>query len=219
MNYGAAPIRDEADMQARISTLATRAYGLLHYHTHDSRRSQSGFPDSVFVGRAVLFRELKLNRRSKISAAQKQWISRLETAGADAGIWYADDYTSGLVDDQLHDIAPRDARPRRRATPPMSARLAKRLYLKTSDNQARAALLWEAGVASVEHGMWIARAHEILAIVAAELPAGGDEHHEWLGAHNLRGRASITDIFKALHSDLITKADAGEFLTEPDRRS
>jgi hypothetical protein len=219
VSYGITVLRDEADLQARIGTLATRVHGLLHYHTHDSRRSTSGFPDSVFVGRTVLFRELKMTRRSKISQAQKDWLARLTLAGADAGIWYAEDYHSGLVDEQLRDAAPRDPRlQKRRVQPPMAMRLAKRLYLKTSDNQARAALLWEAGVASVEHGRWLARAHEILAIVAAELPAGEDEHLDWLAAHTLTHRAGAAAILQAVKSDLTAQAEASQLLAEPDSR-
>ncbi|MET0702475.1 MAG: hypothetical protein ABWY93_22700 [Mycobacterium sp.] len=219
MNYGAQPLKDEADFQARVGRLATTIHDLLHYHTHDSRRSSSGFPDSVFVGRRVLFRELKMTRRSKISQAQKDWIDRLRAAGADAAIWYAEDYHSGLVDEQLRDAAHRtEIRQVRRVYPPLEMRLAKRLYLKTTGGDpARSALLWEAGVASVEHGAWIARAHEILAIVAAELPEGEGEHTAWLRAHSITD-GTVAAIFTALKTDLTTPADPSELLAEPHRR-
>lgn len=208
VSYAGTAIRDEADLQNRVARLATVGHGLLHYHTHDSRRSESGFPDCVFVGRAVVFRELKMTRRSKISDEQKKWIARLTAAGANAGIWYAEDYHSGLIDEQLRDAAPRDPQPGRRRDdhPPLAMRLAKRLYLKAGgDNTAKAALLWEAGVAAVEHGTWIARAHEILAIVAAELPTGDREYADWQAARNLRD-AGVATVLAAIKSDLTAQA-------------
>lgn len=54
----------EAVLQAQIEQLA-RTLGWLVYHTHDSRRSQAGFPDLVLVHarqRRVLWRELKTQK-------------------------------------------------------------------------------------------------------------------------------------------------------------
>lgn len=221
----AVPFRDEAQLQAAVAALATRRYELLHYHTHRSDRSVPGFPDSVFVGRAVLFRELKLHRRSRVSADQQVWIQRLRDAGADAGFWYGEDYHSGLIDEQLRDASLRtggghgSSLRRRTQGPPLVMRLAKRLYLKTGDNPARAALLWEAGVASVEHGTWIARAQEILAIVIAELPAGVEEHREWLTGHDLGPGVGVAAIFTALKTDLADVGDASRLLAEPHLRA
>ncbi len=199
-------VRDEADLQRRVAGLATRGYGLLHYHTHDSRRSESGFPDSVFVGRRVLFRELKLTRRSRVSSAQRQWLARLGNAGADAGIWYAEDWHSGLIDSQLRDAAPRQSMPQRRhdQQPALLERVAKRLYLDEQDNQTRAALLWEAGVASVHADRWRALARHTLTIVAAELPATTDELTGWLREHGAEKAATLTasEIFTFLTTDL-----------------
>jgi hypothetical protein len=48
------------------------------YHTHDSRRSERGFPDLVCVRRGVIvFAELKVGR-NRLSAAQMEWISALQ---------------------------------------------------------------------------------------------------------------------------------------------
>lgn len=205
-------VRDEADLQARVGLLATRGYGLLHYHTHDSRRSESGFPDSVFVGRKVLFRELKLNRRSRISESQKVWIARLADTGADAQIWYAEDYYSGAVDEQLRAAALRPTPGRGRADPPMAVRLAKRLYLKAgADNVDKAILLWDAGVAGVEHGTWIARAQELLALVADELPAGYDECGLWArdnarAFRHMPGGLGVEAVMNAIKADLAETA-------------
>jgi hypothetical protein len=57
--------------------------GYLTYHTHDSRRSDPGFPDLVCVkpGRPILFLEVK-TERGKVSAIQQMWIETInETEG------------------------------------------------------------------------------------------------------------------------------------------
>lgn len=212
-------IRNEADFQSRCAKLALR-YELLHYHTHNSQRSDAGFPDSVFVGRTVLFRELKMTRSSRVSVHQKTWNARLLAAGADAGFWYAEDLGSGLIDEQMRDAAARTTASGRRrpALPPLSMRLAKRLYIAGADNAAAAALWWEAGVKAVDHGRWIARAHEVLALLATELPAGHAECGDWLTAHQLSTGASIGAVFQALKSDLSERADASQLLAEPHLR-
>ena len=56
------------------------------YHTHDSRRSEPGFPDLVLVRNKVLFRELKTDK-GRLTAAQKAWGESLTTAGADYAVW------------------------------------------------------------------------------------------------------------------------------------
>lgn len=74
----AAGIR-EKQFQARILAVA-RDRGWLVYHTHDSRRSQPGFPDLVLTrnGR-VIFAELKTDTGS-LAPAQCQWITTLQLA-------------------------------------------------------------------------------------------------------------------------------------------
>jgi len=206
-------LRDERQFQAAVGRLAVH-HDVLHYHTYDSRRSDSGFPDCTLVGREVMFRELKMTRRSRIRVDQQVWIDRLRAAGADVAVWYAEDYHCGRVDEQLRDLAVRrGGRGGRRDTPPLSMRLAKRLYVKSAGPEhAKASLLWEAGVASVHHGDWIARAHEVLAIVVAELPHTDEQHLDWLSRHQLGAAAGAGAIFAALKSDLTAPADAGPLL-------
>lgn len=83
---------------------AARAAGFtLVYHTHDSRRSQPGFPDLVLVspraGR-VLFRELK-STKGRVSPAQQKWGDGLIAAGADFAFWYPEDWASGRIQKEL----------------------------------------------------------------------------------------------------------------------
>lgn len=52
------------------------------YHTFDSRRSASGFPDLVLVRERVVYLELK-REAGRLSPAQRQWIGWLIAAGAE----------------------------------------------------------------------------------------------------------------------------------------
>ena len=72
--------------------------GWLVYHTHDSRRSQPGFPDLVLVKNRVLFRELKTDK-GRLTATQKEWIRALWDAGADIAVWRPAD-----IDDVAHEL-------------------------------------------------------------------------------------------------------------------
>lgn len=76
----------EGQFQALVVD-AARQLGLAVYHTHDSRRSEPGFPDLVIVGkRGVMYRELK-TAKGVLSMDQKYWLAILHAAGADAGVW------------------------------------------------------------------------------------------------------------------------------------
>ena len=69
----------EAEFQAQIVELA-EAQNWLVYHTHDSRRSQPGFPDLVLVrGGRLLFMEVKAEK-GKLSPAQLNWMVMLKGA-------------------------------------------------------------------------------------------------------------------------------------------
>lgn len=66
----------EAAFQQQILQLAAY-YGWRAYHTHDSRRSQAGFPDLVLVrGPELIFAELK-TEKGRASGAQQDWIRAL----------------------------------------------------------------------------------------------------------------------------------------------
>lgn len=93
----------EKDFQQRVIALAKSMGFTLIYHTHDSRRSQPGFPDLVLVNprtRRVLFRELK-SAKGRISPDQKRWGQGLKDAGADFEFWYPRDWATGKIHDQL----------------------------------------------------------------------------------------------------------------------
>lgn len=93
----------EKDFQQRVINLAESLGYSLIYHTHDSRRSQPGFPDLVLVNpnaKRVLFRELK-SAKGRISPDQKLWGEGLLQAGFDFDFWYPKDWASGKIMDQL----------------------------------------------------------------------------------------------------------------------
>ena len=75
----------ERQFQTRVLRIA-KQFGWITYHTHDSRRSDPGFPDLVLVRDRVLFRELK-TETGRISEPQKAWGQALKRAGADFKIW------------------------------------------------------------------------------------------------------------------------------------
>lgn len=89
----------EYQFQSQVIELAQFHGYRLIYHTHDSRRSQLGFPDLVLIslGRGrCLFRELK-TATGRMSPAQTLWIGGLQKAGLDAGVWRPEDLTNGRI--------------------------------------------------------------------------------------------------------------------------
>ena len=86
----------ERAFQEAVLQLA-RLHGWLAYHTHDSRRSQAGFPDLVLVrGQRVVFAELK-SAKGRVRPAQRVWLDRLEAAGAETYLWRPSDWDGSIV--------------------------------------------------------------------------------------------------------------------------
>lgn len=97
----------EKAFQDNVISLATGFGYILIYHTHDSRRSQPGFPDLVLVNprtKRVLFRELK-SAKGVISKEQQQWADGLRKAGADHAFWYPKDWVSERIHNDLRGAA------------------------------------------------------------------------------------------------------------------
>lgn len=81
----------EAQFQ-RLVVDTAKMLGLRVYHTHDSRRSEPGFPDLVIVGsHGVLFRELK-TQKGRVRPEQQYWLAILHAAGCNAAIWRPQDF-------------------------------------------------------------------------------------------------------------------------------
>ena len=78
----------EAALRARLCRVS-HAHGWQHYHTHDSRKSDSGWPDDVWCRPGeLLVMELKIRPR-KPTQEQLVWISLLSTVpGVEARVIY-----------------------------------------------------------------------------------------------------------------------------------
>lgn len=92
----------EAQFQQVVMS-AARRLGWRIYHTHDSRRSQPGFPDLVLVHtlHGVLWRELKRAKGGRVSPEQAEWLEHLTIAGQDARIWRPQDWLDGTITNEL----------------------------------------------------------------------------------------------------------------------
>jgi hypothetical protein len=87
----------EAELQAAVIDLA-RTFQWTVYHTHDSRRSQAGFPDLVMVRDGeLIFAELK-SEKGKLSPAQREWLRELDMTSVAVYIWRPVDWTSGAIE-------------------------------------------------------------------------------------------------------------------------
>jgi hypothetical protein len=84
-----ASLTPEAAFQVRVLELAERLGYELRYHTHDSRRSEAGFPDLVLVrprDHRLVFLELKAGKK-QATEAQLRWLRQLnEVPGVDAAV-------------------------------------------------------------------------------------------------------------------------------------
>lgn len=99
----------EAELLTAVTTGTARHPGLCAllgvwwYHTHDSRRSTSGWPDLVLVARKVLFRELKTDTGG-LSPEQRRVGYKLTAAGCDFEVWRPKDLASGRITRELQEI-------------------------------------------------------------------------------------------------------------------
>lgn len=97
----------EEPFRQQIRAIA-RQYGWeFQYHTYDSRRSESGWPDDVFLHpryMLALFIEFKRNN-GKATPRQKKWLSALAQCGLETAVWRPRD-----IDKIVDVLGPRQAR-------------------------------------------------------------------------------------------------------------
>lgn len=78
----------ESQLLAAVRQLAELTSWLC-YHTHDSRRSEPGFPDLVLCStrqRRVLFVELK-SETGTVTGEQDTWLIALDACGFEVAVW------------------------------------------------------------------------------------------------------------------------------------
>jgi hypothetical protein len=78
----------EAELLRQVRKLA-KLTGWETYHTHDSRRSDRGWPDLVLASatqRRVIFAELK-TATGRVTPDQKKWLALLANAGQETAVW------------------------------------------------------------------------------------------------------------------------------------
>lgn len=87
----------EAAWQMVVENLAGFGEWGLSYHTHDSRRSQKGWPDYVFCREAtdeflpeLLVVELKAET-TRVQYEQLRWLAALRSCGVEAYLWRPSD--------------------------------------------------------------------------------------------------------------------------------
>ena len=86
----------EKAFQSDVMRVA-KMLGWLCYHTYDSRRSASGFPDLVLVRERILYRELKVGK-NKLSQSQELWRDSIMDAGGDWAEWRETDMDDIVAD-------------------------------------------------------------------------------------------------------------------------
>lgn len=78
--------RTEAALLAHVLR-RLKAHKWTAYHTHDSRRSQPGYPDIAAVrGSRLLYAELK-SAKGRLTTEQRLWLDALWSAGAECYVW------------------------------------------------------------------------------------------------------------------------------------
>lgn len=79
----------EEPFRRQVRSLAAMYGWEFRYHTHNSQRSDAGFPDEVFVHPRflrILFVELKTDT-GRVTPQQRAWLQILQSCGSEAALW------------------------------------------------------------------------------------------------------------------------------------
>lgn len=85
----------EREWQAQVIE-AARLLGWRVYHTHDSRRSEPGWPDLALVRDRLVMAELK-TANGRVSTAQEGWLDALQAAGVETYLWRPSDWDAVIA--------------------------------------------------------------------------------------------------------------------------
>jgi VRR-NUC domain len=94
---GAPPILEGAWL-AKVRQIA-ELHGWTTYHTHNSQRSEPGWPDLVLGHprqRRTVFAELK-SERGFLSAPQRLWLTHLAVCGFETALWRPSDEAEAIA--------------------------------------------------------------------------------------------------------------------------
>ena len=81
----------EKDFMAAVIKESERL-GWKVYHTHDSRKSQAGYPDLTLARDRLIVAELK-TESGRVTAAQANWLTALAEAGVECYLWRPSSWT------------------------------------------------------------------------------------------------------------------------------
>ncbi len=100
-NDAIAKAMPEKELQANVIKWA-KLHGWKVYHTHDSRRSEPGFPDLLMIRNdQALAIELK-SQKGKLTEAQIDWLTAFASiAGFQAMILRPSDWLNGTIEEML----------------------------------------------------------------------------------------------------------------------
>ncbi|MEN8656300.1 VRR-NUC domain-containing protein [Streptomyces sp. 21So2-11] len=79
----------EEQFRRHVRQLATLRGWTLAYHTHNSRRSDAGWPDEVYghpKAQRTLFVEFKSDT-GRLRPEQREWLQHLADSGHEAALW------------------------------------------------------------------------------------------------------------------------------------
>lgn len=85
----------EREWQAQVVQYA-KTLGWSVYHTHNSRRSEPGWPDLALVRDRLVMAELKTDT-GRVSDDQRRWLAMLDAAGVETYLWRPKDLAEVLV--------------------------------------------------------------------------------------------------------------------------
>lgn len=85
-------------------------FGFYYHHDRPARtkdgkwknhvRGQNGFPDLLIVGNRTIYAELK-SQRGQLRPEQREWFTRLKTAGQEVYLWRPADWLDGTIGETL----------------------------------------------------------------------------------------------------------------------
>lgn len=85
----------EAQLQETVRVMCSQ-FGLFHFHVLDSKGCEPGWPDSVIIGRRVIYRELK-SEYGQLTSEQTAVGYKLKAAGQSWKVWRPSDLLNGTI--------------------------------------------------------------------------------------------------------------------------